>query len=536
MNSKLPHLYLKNPFGYANKFNKSRYVSDTGVEEKDPEAYRRHKQKLHTSFMELVQDREDRLRQKTLDLQNIEIVEIRFLIPFSDGAQYKTRTRFYNEFGLSPVTQKDFNRTVLFAIVDQGKFELFNELLNQYIESDNRISPRGKKYAIMTTLFDVKYHTADDIRNHCSGDLIFEFINNTQHVYREYEIQFRALESYLNDLLSSESIDSFTMDPYHKMVQLKGADRDVVLQLAQNFDILAKAHSLRTNVIRPDRNNVAQLTWDLRIRNNEQNHALVGILDNGIRAIEPIEAVVIGGHDITATDPLQASHPHGTVVASLAAIGDRFFSAQQELVTDTQIYSIKILEDFEGYIDVIEVVNAIRYVHHTRGVRLFNLSVCCRSKLYNEPPSLFAYLLDKLTYEEDILIFIAAGNMIYDDIVALADDPHHLHQYPRHFYNPDLSSDLHSCEVTNISTPAESMNHITVGALAENYRPDSQTHLSLDPNLPAYYSRKNHYDFKQEINGSILSNNHSNKNLFKPDIVMPGGDLLRDDAGMQVLV
>src|SRR5690606_37295689 len=104
-----------------------------------------------------------------------------------------------------------------------------------------------------------------------------------------------------------------------------------------------------------------------------------------------------------------------------------------------------------------------------------------------------------------------------------------------HYYSPGHNSPIHSCTLTNIFIPAESMNHITVGALAENYRPDTQPHLSMDKNLPAYYSRKNHYDFTQPVNGSILSTNHGNKNLFKPDIAMPGGDLLNAASAMQVV-
>src|SRR5690606_29531170 len=131
-----------------------------------------------------------------------------------------------------------------------------------------------------------------------------------------------------------------------------------------------------------------------------------------------------------------------------------------------------------------------------------------------ESPSFFSYLLDKLAYELDILIFIAAGNMNYDDLVAMQENPHDLHNYPNHFYNPNRESNIHSCIYTNICIPAESMNHVTVGALADNYRPDTAPGLSLDKNLPAYYSRKNHYDFKQKVNGAILSPNHGNKNFF----------------------
>lgn len=536
MNPKLPHLYLRNPSRHASRFNKSRYVSDAEIPKKDPEAYKKHKQKLHTSFVQLVQNRAIRLEQKTLVPANIEIVEIRFLIPFSDGVKFTTRTLFLNEFGLAPVMQRDFNRTILFAIIDEDKFKRFDTLLNQYIQSDNRISPQGKAYAIMITLFDVKYHTAEDIRNHCSDDLVFEFINNNQYIDVLYQEQRLALENHLESLIGKGDIESFTIDSYEKLVQLKGVSREVVIELTRNFDILAQAHTLRSKVIRPDRYNQTQLTWDLSIRNNADVETVVGVIDNGIRPIEPIQDVLVGGHDITdSNNALQASHQHGTIVASLAAVGARFFSTEEELIADARVYSIKILEDIDGYIDVIKIVEAIREAYRTKGIRLFNLSVCSKRKEYNEPPSFFAYLLDKLAYEEDILIFIAAGNMNYDDLVAMQEDAHDLHNYPNHFYDPGTSSELHTCEFTNICIPAESMNHISVGALADNYRPDTGTHLSLDKNLPAYYSLKNHYDFKQEINGAKFSNNYANKNLFKPDIVMPGGDLLNNDSGMQVL-
>ncbi|WP_149912543.1 S8 family peptidase [Sphingobacterium cavernae] len=536
MKRKLPHLYLKNPFGQVNKFNKSRYVSDTEIEPKDPEAYRLHKQKLYNSFVQLAQDRSVRLSHKTLVNVNIEIVEIRFLIPFNDGALFKTRSRFLNEFGLSAVMQRDFNRTILFAITDKEKFRRFDELLNQYVESSNKISPQGKAYAIMTTLYDVKYHTADDIRNNCATDLVFQFINNTAYIDAAYQAQRHTLEKHLKELEASGTIDSFTVDAYDKMVQLKGASREIVVELAKNFDILVQAHSLRGVKVKPDQFNAARLTWDFRILDNLIFNTVVGVLDNGIRPIEPIQEIVVGGHDITATnDALLAVHQHGTVVASLAAVGARYFSAEENIVADARIFSVKILESMNSYLDIIGIVEAIRDVHRSQGIRLFNLSVCGPSKAYNEAPSLFAYLLDKLAYEEDILIFIAAGNMNYDDLVAMQADDHELHSYPNHFYNPGESSDWHSCEFTNICQPAESMNHISVGALADNYRSDTTTHLSLDRDLPAYYSRKNHYDFKQKINGVLLSNSYANKNLFKPDIVMPGGDLLDGDSGMQVL-
>lgn len=277
MNPKLPHLYLRNPSGYANKFDKSRNITNTNSIDKDPEAYRRHKQRIHASFNQLLKDKADRLQQKTIVLEHIEIIEIKFFIPFSDGATFKTRTTFLNDFGLSPVMQKDFNRTVLFAIVDEEKVKKFNELLNQYIQSDDHASPRRTSYAIMTTLFDVKYHTASDIRNQCSGDMVFELINNNQHIHGAYDTQLNILKNHLDNLVIVGDIDSFSMDPYEKMVQIKGMDRDLSTELASNFDILAQAHTLRSVTIKPDQFNIAKLTWDLTIRNNSEKNTVVGI-------------------------------------------------------------------------------------------------------------------------------------------------------------------------------------------------------------------------------------------------------------------
>lgn len=535
MNRKLPHLFLKNPFGSVNKFIKSRYV-DPKVKDKDPLSYRPHKQKLNASYGQLIEQRKHRISSKNLISENIDIVEIRFLIPFNENSIYKIRARFVEEFGLCSVMQKDFNRTVLFAIIDNNKFDRFDRLLKKYIESEDTIAPQGTDYAIMTTLFDVKYHTAEDRRNFCSHSLVFELINNNEFIFEVYESQRLMLIEYLDELVRLAKIESYTFDVYEKMIQIKEGNKDTIDELVRNFDILAKAHSLRHVTVRPDRFNVEQLNWNLTILKPKNVDTLVGIIDNGIRPIQPIEQILFDGIDITPSgNAFSAKNPHGTAVASLAAVGDRFFNGDNELIADALVFSIKILEDKEGYLDIIKILESIREIHRRKGIRLFNLSVCGQSKSYNESPSHFAYLLDKLAYEEDILIFIAAGNISYEDVVCMHAENEDLNNYPNHFYRPEAKDSINPCEFTNICIPAESINNITVGALAENFRKDTPTGLSLDKNLPAYYSRKGHYDFKQVINGTRLSHFHSNKNLFKPDIVMPGGDYLSKESAMQIL-
>ncbi|MHA6697183.1 S8 family serine peptidase [Chryseobacterium sp. A321] len=534
MSLNLPHLILKNTTRVANKFDRSRAIEQESVR-KNPEEYKAHKERLGSSFKILKIELAHRRSHRTILLDAIEVVEIRFFIPFSDGARFNTRTRFLRDFGLSPVFFKDFNRTVLFAIVDAKKFATFDTLLNQYISSDDSVAPHDQKYAIMTILFDVRYHTAKQIQNYCNEDLVFELIKNNEHLDSKYKSQRTELEDLLNIRVLSGDIESFEFGAYDNLLQLKGVNKEQLLELVNNFDILVQAHSVRSSKIGPDRYNQQKLTWDLKISSSAHTTTVVGILDNGVRRIEPIQEIVIGGYSIKDDKPLNPSNPHGTVVASLAAVGESFFSGKEELVADADIFSIKIIDDFEGYIDVFKVVEAIRNAHHQNNIKLFNLSVCGFGKLYNEAPSFYAYLLDKLTYEEDILIFIAVGNLGSNDIHEMQSNPHNLHYYPNHFYNPDELTHYHTCENSNLCVPAESMNNISVGALADNFRPETESGLSPDKKHPAYYTRKNHYDFKQKPNGGTFSQNHLNVNLFKPDIVMPGGDSFNDESRMQVL-
>jgi hypothetical protein len=268
---------------------------------------------------------------------------------------------------------------------------------------------------------------------------------------------------------------------------------------------------------------------------------VIGVIDNGVRVIDPLRHIFIESSiDLTnrlSPDPTRTRHTHGTVVASLAAVGTELFNTgRNHFVADARIMPIKVLEFGEGYFNIYDIERAIKRAHR-EGVRIFNLSVCGPTLGYNAVVSEFAYLLDKLAYNLDILIFIAAGNLDESDIEAMNQpgDTIELHRYPNHFFNPNEMSDYHVCEATNICSPAESYNNMTVGAIAENFRADTLSHLTPIKELPAYYTRKHYINPLSKINGTVFQDSQRNTNLNKPDIVMPGGDRLDADSGMQVL-
>jgi hypothetical protein len=95
-------------------------------------------------------------------------------------------------------------------------------------------------------------------------------------------------------------------------------------------------------------------------------------------------------------------------------------------------------------------------------------------------------------------------------------------------------SNEHSCDGTNLKVPAESLNNITVGAIADNLNPGTDSDMTLDKILPAYYTSKYHVSPYHKVNGSRLKTRHINYRLYKPDLVYPGGDYGLDSASIQV--
>lgn len=134
------------------------------------------------------------------------------------------------------------------------------------------------------------------------------------------------------------------------------------------------------------------------------------------------------------------------------------------------------------------------------------LTICYADHLdANELTSEYAYALDKLAYQLDILICISTGNRDHDIILCAST-------YPTHFVD----------ECSNMKSPSESMNNLTVGAVGDNFEEvpitvdDWPVH---DGSLPAIYTRKYHLSHN-------ISEVNRNRHVRKPDVVFSGGNYL----------
>lgn len=545
---KRSHLVLGNPRVGVKNFDPNKTFANDNDERNtvDPEKYANQKLRFSSYLNNLFKEQKDRSDNRTIDVpEHIDYVKIKFYSVFRNDTK-----KTFLKYGLAPVIWKDFNQTILFAIIDEEKFHnKFVKLVNIFVNSSNQTAPHGE-YSIVTIMSSFEFLSSNAIKKvkiEKTQDINITLVSGEESILVSYEKIKKSLDNYLEsvakDGYSYRYIDE-------KILEVRNADSEIVDKLSNNFDILYKISAGRFPRVSPSKYGLSigdELSWGMHIA-NDPKAPLVGIIDTGVKKIDPLIEIIAEdlGIDKTSNDDSNAvkdTQGHGTLVASLVAIGEEFFNTKKNtFVTDARIVPIKILTNAVGETRITDVESAIKEAY-TRGVKIFNLSVNSNVKNYNQEYSDYAYVLDKLAYELGIIIFISSGNLDLDDaawmqskmseLASLGED-YTLLEYPNHFYNPNKTVEEYSCEMTNLQEPGESMNNITVGAISDNL---DEYHYGLSRNkrFPAFYARKFHIDYSLKINDVNFSQSQINYNIYKPDIVMPGGDYIQEKAGMKVI-
>lgn len=541
------HLYLRNETGVSTRFNRSRGIENTdeSTEERD---YSQQRSRLSEDLNLLTAERDNRIlkRDNNLNIAHLESIIIDFLTMIDDGFAKQLELKF----GISALHYSNFNQTVWFAISDYRRFEQnFVNGIRRFAESNNNhsLTPEEK---IITTIQDFRFVTSSQIRYGIEPNILSENIIIKIH---EDNIsigeQQRSIKTGLNEYLRDRNIVKEEISS--NIFQIKNITPADLEYILNNFDIVQSVQGLRYLRVVPGEFGEEVLGIGLNIE-LAPNAPTIAILDTGV-SDDPMLRPILSenGKDITSDNeqPYLIDSDHGTTVATLASFGDQYFnSSENTIIADAKIFSIKIQAGEEGCINLKGIQDAIRYANREFGIRLFNLSMSAGGKNYNSDISTYAYILDRLSYELDILIFISAGNLDNADIHEIVakhrrrDTDARIRSFlssPNHYFNPFITLDeaeVHVCECINLSEPAESMNNITVGALADNLDGTDVHHgLSLGKQYPAYYTRKYYVDYTAKINNTPFKKNQTNKNLFKPDIVMPGGDAISTDAKMKII-
>lgn len=524
------HVFLTNPINKIDKFKRSRYVPSKEEEQSiEVEKFINDtwKENFRRNLFEFNNKKETRALEKNIIeyKDTINYVEINFWINFSLDLKQK----FYSQYGLIPIVYKNLNTKILFEIEDENIFKTFLGHVNLIISSPSGTPYKNKPYNLLANIQSFEFY---DSNSRFNKNVDLSGIGIMLNLVRSNNIEkVRTQRTFILNFLNSSGND-FT-DLNTDIIQLKYASKNTIQSLVNNFDIIFSVTSSRTGKVYPSSLNTKLTGYNFTL-NIKDNLPIVGLIDSGISKKEPLKDVILNGIDHTQTSEFIDSLGHGTKVAGLIVLGEDFYKENKNIYeARAKIFPIKILDENESPIDIPKLINDIRFAKKEHGIRLFNLSInISNPKKYNENYSDFAYLLDKLSYDEDVLLLISVGNFDENSLQEIVKEQVNYDdiKYPDFFYKLNGNYPFHNCEDTNICAPSESLNNLSIGAMAGNLEAGLTNDFTPDILYPAHYTRKFHYDYTQ-IKKPKIKNNFLNK----PDLVFEGGDLINYDAGINVI-
>lgn len=191
----------------------------------------------------------------------------------------------------------------------------------------------------------------------------------------------------------------------------------------------------------------------------------ITIIDSGIRSGHPFLAPAIGeaAYFLTANADSDdvTEYGHGTKVGGLALYGDVNDCLQTGAFIPTlQLYSGRVLNSENEFDDeklvIDQMQEAITYFSENYGCRVFNVSLGARFAHSDRKATPWAWILDHLARETDVIIVVSAGNYRYHPDQTYPDTA--VTEYPNYLLTDDA----------RIGEPAIAGIALTVGSLAEH--------------------------------------------------------------------
>ncbi|MBD1426083.1 S8 family peptidase [Sphingobacterium arenae] len=461
---------------------------------------------LRSSYVKFGKDRNQRLsnRNNSLDVpMHIDYIRINFWGQF---AVHDYFAKWYEQFGLEVVEVSNFGTTILFAVTETDKFSNFLQSIESVIK--NADDHAGRSYSkLIHYIQDFELLTTSDIvlTTDKEGVFIFKLADLMVH-NNGLEAILVKLEDYLQQRAITHIINREI-----GIVEIYSTDALDLTEIVNNFDIVLQVTSGRATLIKPSVFNIPQRDYGFEVA-DMPNLPLVGIIDSGISINTPLAKLIVVDERLNLTttsvieDNVDRGRGHGTTVAALAALGSEAVLREYRgvLTPDCQLLPIKITDAASSFISIARVLEILREAKRSYPqIKIFTLTInFSQNRKYNEHYSSYAYALDKFSFENDCLVFISSGN---NANAILRTNGYDL----RYFEN----------EEANLCSPAESLNNVTVGACADSLRHGDYVGISNGKEYPTIYSRKGHYRYEL-----LKKKAKINKTLFKPDLVMAGGD------------
>lgn len=453
-------------------------------------------------------------KDRSLDIPyDIDYVQITFQDQFVISKYFQD---YYNNFGLEATTFYDFAKKGLFAVIDRDKFKTFITNVHNFIEYelDGNQDAKYSKYVKYISGFkllrasDILKFTLEDI-----GDIVYLSLMDLplDDTVKRQIVQSLIVYFEMNGIVHK-------YDTENDRIELQNPTPEQIQKIVENFDIIESATCSAFTTVRPSEFNTVERQFGFTIQNADEDLPIVGIIDTGISNQTALAPLIINDTTFTlAGNPLidQAGRRsglhylgHGTAVAGLVALGKENHknNFNGNILADAKLLSIKISDNGYGYISEVDLLTMLYDVKAKYpDIRLFTLTTCyCNFMYKNEAFSDYTYSLDKFAYDTNSLIFICTGNN--DNCINENTG------YDLSYFHGDH---------TNLSTPADSLNNLTVGAAADNLKDGIFLGIADSREFPALYTRKGHIDLSAIYNDA----KKTNKNYFKPDIIESGGDV-----------
>jgi len=486
------------------KFNYG-FEDEDDREDDSSKDYRPMARNFQTYLGQFTKDYEERISKRNPNInvpEHIEYIHISFQSQFVISEFYN---QWFTEFGLLGVQFSKFNNEILFAISDKVQFSAFIDSINNFInkELNNETQLEFSNKIIYIKEFKL-LSTADIIQYTVTGQLMnIRLIDDFPLDSRIFKAIYGSLEKYL-----TEKNLQYSLDESSRNLEILGATNTQLTEIVENFDIVLNITSSLATVVGPSKYNLPEKSYGFEISNSDEDLPIIGIIDTGISNQTPLASLLINDQrfNLTNGSVFTDNTNHGTAIAALAALGKKAYTQgyRGAIKADAKLLSIKVTDSNSSFLSQRAVLDLLYKIKQEyTSIKIFVLTICYDAhKLNNEDYSAYAFELDKFAHTHDCIITICTAN---NDRASIENNSYNLNYF--------------HTEVTNICTPAESMNNITVGAAADSLRDGNFEGISTSKEFPTLYSRKGHIDLT-----ALFSKNKINKLYFKPDIIECGGD------------
>lgn len=520
MNSnKLPHLFFENTIDLKGKYKVPPRWNPNTNKDNSSANYEEEATNMDPTNLDLEAkvpiireslDHFNNKRRNKNSKRNQQIFKVKYellylIVEFRDFF-YADENYFRENYGLIPIKYENFNKKILFHIEKQSKFGLLQGELNLFIQNFSRVKKGHFAFNFISNIIRFDLLSPEEVINNFNPELVILQLVNT------IEIDSSNIVEELKQYLTNKSIN-YEYNPFLETLEIYKINTDVINTIVDNFDIILSANGIPPLTISPSSLSLPERKANFVIELND-NPSIIGIIDSGISKNTPLYNITIHdeSYNLTNTSPLLDEYSHGTSVALLASIGSQYIeSPKSKYLADAQLLSIKAISLNNNTVSRLKLIELIKTAHYEYKIQLFTLTLTSEVLKNNCTISDYAHALDKLSHDLGILIIMSAGNA--SDYFN--PDTQDLFSYPEQFLREDR----------NIQSPADSLNNLSIGALADNFRAELVPG-ALTPNkkYPAIYTTK--YNFDMSTSG--LKVNQKNKYRRKPDIIFNGGDQSTD--------